>query len=243
MKKIVWICCTFLIFNFQFSILNCYAQIDSVAVNITDTLNNEFKVQGSKFNDTNEQEFEVSGVARNASTIQEFKGSKTLIPKSSLSSKNDSIQIKKHNPKTASWLAIIPGAGQIYNKKYWKLPIVYCSLGVSAFLIYYYEDLTSMYRKEYVARVNDKIDKLNPKLAKYSDANILELRNFYRRNMEICVAACTILYVLSILDACVDAHLFYYDVSDNLTLGVKPKVNYNPMLGVTSPGMGLVLKF
>ena len=156
----------------------------------------------------------------------------------------DSLQLKKHNPKTASWLAMIPGAGQVYNKKYWKLPIVYGGLGTTAFLIYYYGDLTSMYRKEYVARVNGNTEKLNPKLAKYTaDENILELRNFYRRNMEICIAACTIIYVLSILDACVDAHLFYYDVSDNLSLGVKPKVNYNPVNGVTSPGMGLVVKF
>jgi len=164
-------------------------------------------------------------------------------PKITHSSKTDSLRIKKHNPKTASLLAIIPGAGQIYNKKYWKLPIVYAGLGTTAFLIYYYEDLTSMYRKEYVARENKKTDKLNPKLEKYSDANILELRNFYRRNMEICVAACTILYVLSILDACVDAHLFYYDISDNLSLGVKPKINYNPISGTTSPGMGLIVKF
>jgi len=164
-------------------------------------------------------------------------------PKITHSSKTDSLRIKKHNPKTASLLAIIPGAGQIYNKKYWKLPIVYAGLGTTAFLIYYYEDLTSMYRKEYVARENKKTDKLNPKLAKYSPENILELRNFYRRNMEICVAACTILYVLSILDACVDAHLFYYDISDNLSLGVKPKINYNPISGTTSPGMGLIVKF
>jgi len=187
MKKTLLICCTCIIFVFQFSIFNCKAQ--------TDTLTNK------------------------------------------------PLHLKKHNPKTASWLAIIPGAGQIYNKKYWKLPIVYGGLGTTAYLIYYYEGLTSMYRKEYVARMNEKTDKLNPKLAKYSVENILELRNFHRRNMEICVAACTILYVLSILDACVDAHLFYYDVSDNLAVAVKPKINHNPLTGVTSPGMGLVLKF
>jgi hypothetical protein len=144
----------------------------------------------------------------------------------------------------ASWLALIPGAGQIYNRKYWKLPIVYGGLGATGFLIYYYNGLTNTYRKEYVARVNGDTENLNPNLAHIaSEANILELRNYYRRNMEICVAACAIIYLLSILDASVDAHLFYYDVSDNLALGVKPKVEYNPITRVATPSVGLVLKF
>ncbi|MDR2972164.1 MAG: DUF5683 domain-containing protein [Bacteroidales bacterium] len=155
----------------------------------------------------------------------------------------DSVQLKKHSPKKASWLAIIPGAGQIYNKKYWKLPIVYGGLGATGFLIYYYADKTSIFRKEYVARVNGKTDNRNPKLSEYSDDNILELRNFYRRNMEICVAVCTVVYFLSILDACVDAHLYYYDISENLAIAVKPKIDYYPINGSTTAGMGLVLKF
>jgi len=166
-----------------------------------------------------------------------------LISKDSLSSKTKSFQLKKHDPKTASCLAIIPGAGQIYNKKYWKVPIVYGGLGATSFLIYYYVDKTAMYRKEYVARMNGEANKLNPKLSNLSPESVLELRNFYRRNMEICVAACAIIYALSILDACVDAHLFYYDVSENLSLGVKPKINYNPVNGATTPCMGLIVKF
>jgi len=166
-----------------------------------------------------------------------------LISKGTLSSKNKPFQLKKHDPKTASCLAIIPGAGQIYNKKYWKLPIVYGGLGATGFLIYYYADLTTLYRKEYVARMNNDVEKYNPKLKKLSNESVLYNRNFYRRNMEICIAACTIIYALSILDACVDAHLFYYDVSENLSLGVKPKINYNPVNGATTPCMGLVVKF
>jgi len=231
MKKILSICCTFFVFNFyffsEFSLgFNCYAQTDTSAVSISDTL----IIKTTKENELNRSRFKVQS-------------SKPLISKSSLHNKEDSVQLKKHDPKTASWLAIIPGAGQIYNKKYWKLPIVYAGLGTTAFLIYYYENKTSIYRKEYVARMNDKPDDQNPKLEKFSDANILELRNFYRRNMEICIGVCAIVYVLSILDACVDAHLFYYDVSDNLSLAVKPKVNYNPVTGATSPGMGLIVKF
>jgi len=188
MKKTLLIFYILFIFNFQFSIFNCVAQIDTTATK--------------------------------------------------------SVQTKKHSPKTASWLAVIPGAGQIYNKKYWKLPIVYAGLGTTGFLIYYYGDKTSMYKKEYVARVNGNEKDLNPELANIiSEVNILEMRDSYRRNMEICVAACAIIYALSILDACVDAHLFYYDVSDNLSMGVKPKIDYNPINRTATPSLGLIVKF
>jgi len=166
-----------------------------------------------------------------------------IVTKTKKRSSLDSIPPRVHSPKKASWLALIPGAGQIYNKKYWKLPIVYAGLSATAFLIYYYGDLTYMYRKEYVARANNKIDDLNPDLANFGDENISSQRDFYRRNMEICVAACVIVYALSILDAAVDAHLFYYDVSDNLALGVKPQINYNPINGATTPSLALVIKF
>jgi len=157
----------------------------------------------------------------------------------------DSVHVRKRSPKRASWLALIPGAGQIYNKKYWKLPIVYGGLGSTGFLIYYYGDLTSIYRKEYVARVNGDVENLStdPEIVKMPTETILAERNFFRRNMEICVAACVIVYALSILDASVDAHLFYYDVSDNLSLGVKPKIDYNPINRATTPSLALIVKF
>ncbi|MCL2435881.1 MAG: DUF5683 domain-containing protein [Lentimicrobiaceae bacterium] len=155
----------------------------------------------------------------------------------------ESVKIRTHSPKKASWLALIPGAGQIYNKKYWKLPIVYGGLGSTGFLIYYYGNQTSIYRKEYVLRATEIEEGRNPALENMSTETILEQRNIYRRNMEICVAACFIVYALSIVDASVDAHLFYYDVSDNLSLGIKPKIDYNPVTKSTTPGLALIVKF
>jgi len=155
----------------------------------------------------------------------------------------DSLQTKKHSPKTASWLALIPGAGQIYNKKYWKLPIVYGGLGATGYLIYHFQHETSVYRKEIVARLKNDTINFNPK---FSDKQIEDLRgprDVSRRNMEICVAASAIVYALSILDACVDAHLFYYDISENLTMGIRPKINYNPISRTATPNLSLVLKF
>ncbi|MDR0205916.1 MAG: DUF5683 domain-containing protein [Bacteroidales bacterium] len=159
------------------------------------------------------------------------------------SAQTDSVNVKVHSPKTASWLALVPGAGQIYNKKYWKLPLVYGGIGVSSYLIYRFGNETTMYRREVLARANNEVDKHNPKLEDKTDQQILEARNISRRNMEISIAACAIVYVLSIVDASVDAHLFYYDISDNLSLGVIPKIDFQPITRITTPSVALVLKF
>jgi len=170
----------------------------------------------------------------------------TLYSIHNCNAQTDTTQVKFHNPKKASCLSLIPGAGQIYNKKYWKLPIVYGGLGVTCYLIYYYGSLTSMYRREYVARENPDNKwgyKENPNLAGILTGNILLFRNTYRRDMEISIAACAIVYFLNILDASVDAHLYYYDVSDNLTLGVKPVINMNTINGGITPCMAFIVKF
>jgi hypothetical protein len=121
---------------------------------------------------------------------------------------------------------------------------VYGGLGASGFLIYYYANNTAIYRKEYVARVSEApVETWNPALANETLDLVLYHRNSYRRNMEISIGACAIVYALSILDACVDAHLYYYDISDNLSLGIKPKFDYNPVTKSTTPCLALVIKF
>jgi TM2 domain-containing membrane protein YozV len=159
--------------------------------------------------------------------------------------KEDTVKFKKHSPKTASWLAVVPGAGQIYNKKYWKLTMVYGGMGATGYLIYHYGYYYSFFRKEYLARIFDDIEamSMDPDILGMSAEGILQTRNIYRRNMEISIAACAIVYLLSIVDASVDAHLFYYDVSDNLSFGVIPKIDINPITRITTPTVAFVLKF
>jgi len=230
MKKTLVISCIFLFFNCQFSIFNCNAQVDTTALPIERVF-----IEADTIIFVNESDI----INEEPNIINETE----IITKTKKSTPADSAQVKRHSPKKASWLALIPGAGQIYNKKYWKLPIVYGGLGTTGFLVYYYGELTSTYRKEYVARMNNDTENLNPTLKNEPTENILQNRNYYRRNMEICVAACAIIYMLSILDAAVDAHLFYYDISENLSLGIKPKLEYNPINGIATPSIGLVLKF
>jgi len=173
---------------------------------------------------------------------------------SSVSAQNDSVSAKlpkfssdiqlKHNPKIASYLSIIPGAGQIYNKKYWKLPIIYAGLGTASYLINYYYNKSQYYRDEYVYRINNGVAFHNPDLADKPTENILATRNTYRSRMEISIAAFAIVYALNILDATVDAHLYYFDISDDLSMTLKPSLQMYQYSGnyTFAPSVGLKLK-
>lgn len=144
-------------------------------------------------------------------------------------SASDSVLRKKHSPTIAGCLSIIPGGGQIYNKKYWKLPIVYVALGISGYFVYNFAHQMVQYKKEFINRRDGNTALLKPEYKIYTDVNILALKNTYRRRMEIAIAVTAILYFLNILDAVVDAHLFYFDISDDLSMRLAPQVNQNYM--------------
>lgn len=155
-----------------------------------------------------------------------------------------SAKVQKHNPKLAIALSVVvPGAGQIYNKKWWKVPIIYAGLGITSYLIYDFSVQTKRYQNEYVYRLNKEVDKLNPKYAIYTDENVLALKNYYRRNMEISIAACAIIYFLNVIDAAVDAHLFYFDISDDLALSWSPYIGSNSFTPSLQQGVSLAIHF
>lgn len=139
--------------------------------------------------------------------------------------------IKKHNPKKATiYSAVLPGLGQAYNKKYWKIPIVYAGIGT----IYYIADMNGdSYRDyrdafDYKAGLKTNVDKETIELAnRYSSENLISIRDYYRRNMELSWIIMAIWYGVNIIDACVDAHFFEYDIGDDLTLKVEPVIQTN----------------
>lgn len=158
-------------------------------------------------------------------------------------STSDSAKVAKHSPTTAMLLSIIPGGGQIYNKKYWKLPIVYGCLAASSYFIYTSADKMLMYRNEYINRRDGHTELLNEAFADKNDENIIQLKNDYRRNMEIAIGVTAILYVLNIVDAMVDAHLYYFDISDDLSLRWSPALMPDLTSRRTSYGLSLQFKF
>lgn len=141
---------------------------------------------------------------------------------------------KTKSPKKAAFLsAIIPGAGQIYTKKYWKIPFIYGGLISSAYYINESNEKYKLYRNTYLNRLNgDFSDEIN-----YSDSDLLTLKDHYRRNRELSYFSFVGVYILNIVDASVNAHLFSFDVSDDISLDIRPTSTF------TSAGLSLTVNF
>lgn len=137
------------------------------------------------------------------------------------------------DPRRASLLsAVIPGAGQAYNHKYWKLPILYGG----AFVLGYYIDLNNqqykLFRDAYLIRQSGGEDGFK---GRFNAEQLVRQREYWRRNRDLLIIISAFTYLLNIADAAVDAHLSEFDVTDNLSLSVKPKLDMyanRPFAGV-----------
>src|SRR5574343_268682 len=126
--------------------------------------------------------------------------------------------------------AILPGWGQIYNKKYWKLPLVYGALGTTAGIFFYnvktYNQLKDAYR--YMVDTDPSNDMLiDPRFRNLSQNAVRSYRNSFRQNVDYSVLFFLLFWGLNVVDATVDAHLKAFDVSDNLSIRINP--GYSPV--------------
>jgi hypothetical protein len=149
----------------------------------------------------------------------------------SQTTKADSVKTHKadsarysHSPKKATLLsAALPGTGQIYNKKYWKLPLIYGGLGTTIYLVKFYNDLYLQYHASYVIKSNPTTaNQGDDEFKNLSKDQVFDDLDYYRRNRDLSGIIAIIIYALNIVDASVDAHLFYFDVSDNLSMKLTP---------------------
>lgn len=149
----------------------------------------------------------------------------------------DTIAVPKtKNPLRASlYSAMLPGMGQIYNEQYLKAPIVWGLLGVGIGFTSYYNGRYHHYRDAYLAELNGETHEYSNILSKESLASI---QDDFRRNRDYAIAVTTLVYVLNILDATVDAHL--YEIRRDRDLSLEPTALLNPVSGKVN--MGLALK-
>jgi Family of unknown function (DUF5683) len=147
---------------------------------------------------------------------------------------------KKFNPRIATRRsAMLPGWGQIYNKKYWKLPLVYGALGVTAGVFVYNVKNYKLLRLAYIFRTDKDSTNdgdIDPKFKNLSTGAIQSYRNSFRQNVDYSVLFFIAFWGLNVLDATVDAQLKAFDVNDNLSLQLKH--GYSPMANTT--GISLV---
>ena len=129
-------------------------------------------------------------------------------------------KITKKPKRAAIYSAIIPGAGQIYTEKYWKVPIIYAGLITSAYYINESNNLYLSYKNSYLDRLEG--NSIDPVYEEYSDSQLITLTNHHKRNREISTFCFIGIYLINIIDASVNAHLFNYDVSEDLSINIQP---------------------
>lgn len=147
---------------------------------------------------------------------------------------------KRHPGRAALMSAILPGLGQVYNHKYWKVPIVYAGLGTAVYFINYNRQNYLDLKRAYVRDTNTT----DGDVSEYFERGVTleQIRNGadqYRTWMEYSYLAFFAVYALQIVDATVDAHLFYFDVSDDLSMRFQPTLQY---AGTREPIHGLALQ-
>lgn len=138
------------------------------------------------------------------------------------------IEEKEHSPKKAIYLALaLPGAGQIYNKKYWKLPLVYGALAGSLSYTVYNHNRFKKFEsalKDFQESTDENPEKY---LGLYDETKVGEIALEYRNERDRGILITAGVYLLQVLDAYVDAHLFDFDISDDLSLNISPSFNYS----------------
>lgn len=169
------------------------------------------------------------------------------------------VKVKKRveiNPlapsKAAFYSAILPGLGQIYNKRYWKVPLVYGAIGTGVYVYMANDDLYDRFRTAFKRRkagfIDDEFYDINgtgiiPGNPDLSDAALQDAQERYQRDRDLALVVTIGLYVLNIIDANVDAHLRQFNVDDDLSIDFNPYLEFNPINAKPNYGMALTIKF
>lgn len=196
--------------------------------------------------------------AENKKKLLELTGSPSLkkqpMPKDSLQ-KAVSPKIWVPNPVKATWLAlVIPGGGQIYNRKYWKLPIFYGGFAGCAYALTWNGKMYKDYSQAYKDAVNEKwssssiTDLLPPgyidNVSKPQLTETLRKRkDTYRRYRDMSIFAFIGVYLLSVVDAYVDAELSNFDITPDLSMRVEPSVINTQITGSSNKSVGVQWSF
>lgn len=170
--------------------------------------------------------------------------------------KGDSIEAKKpkveHSPRRATiYSAVLPGLGQIYNRKYWKVPLVYGGFATLGYFINFNNEQYTTYRQAY----SDIIDN-DPNTTSYMKLNVnpslllperisnfteqlRSAKDYWRRNRDLVVIGTVVFYALNVIDASVDANFFNFDISDELTINWVPA----PVMCMDKKMIGIQCRF
>lgn len=160
-----------------------------------------------------------------------------------ISESKDTVLLKsyatRYDPRKALlYAAIIPGLGQAYNKKYWKIPLVYGGIYGLGYYINIYQSGYTKYKLELFSVIGTGL----PSASSFTEDQLRNIVNLYRRQRDFFIILMGLMYVLQIVDAHVDAHLKEFDLNPNLQVRFEPMIESSPMTG-RQAGVSMILKF
>ncbi len=149
--------------------------------------------------------------------------------------------IRTHSVRKAViYSLVLPGLGQAYNKKYWKIPFIYGAGGTFLYFAGYNQMKYKKFKDALYEGNPDDIITIDGYRYRYSSLGLA--RDYYRRYRDLSIAGLAGIYLLNVIDAMVDATFYYYDISDDLSLKLEPAVIENTGLVGTTASLGLSLK-
>ncbi len=163
----------------------------------------------------------------------------------------DTVQLKsyaaRYDPRKALlYAAVVPGLGQIYNKKYWKLPLVYGGFFAIGYAINFYQDNYKTYKVQLFYNLDNGYEgdtEINPDdPSGYTTGQLRTIVDKSRRERDFWVIMMGAMYILQMVDAHVDAHLKEFDLNPNLRVSIQPAVEQNELLGRQN-SLSVVIKF
>jgi hypothetical protein len=151
-----------------------------------------------------------------------------------------------HSPMKATMLsATLPGLGQIYNGRAWKVPFIYAGYAGVVYALNFNNTNYQRYRRAWIAQIDGNPNTIS-EFPSISGDRLERATNYYRRNLEVTYIVAAAIYALNILDATVDAHLLDFDVGEQLSMNIKPSIIFAPVGAIpqkAAPGLILSLRF
>ncbi|MCG2419829.1 DUF5683 domain-containing protein [Aequorivita sp. F47161] len=180
--------------------------------------------------------FATSLFAQTSDTLTVKKEEKVIVVNDSILPKNEYQPLAP--AKAAFYSAVLPGLGQAYNKKYWKIPIIYAGMAAGIYFYKQQDDDYNRFRDAYKRRLAGYTD---DEFQGISDDRLINAQKSAQKNKGLSVIVTVAFYLLNVVDANVDAHLKQYEVSEDLSL--QPNFNFNEFNAKPQYGMSLTYRF
>lgn len=206
--------------------------------------NKQYKQYSAKFDELTSIKAPQSEIDMSLKRMNSFKTQRTLymagVAATYLYFVGDAVMNYKgysKSPQKATMLsAVFPGAGQIYNKSYWKLPIIYGGMATLGYVIGFNNRGYTRFKQAYHDLTDGDDSTIDEFNGRYSETVLKNTRDSYRRYRDLGIIIMGGLYLLNIIDAHVDAYLKKYDITDDLSLRVEPTITQRPALTSVSSG-------